>query len=129
MLTIRTEIDNRLVIKESDYFSISYPDSDEWEIAERLRKKHSVPDGVGGLSIKFETYTDEECEEVYEPEEFGKIRRKSETGGKAIAVIVTAEDDEDPLSASIYEYIYPNDSVFVTNEHGKTVFSLIGKKI
>ncbi|TNG94865.1 hypothetical protein FHQ28_05575 [Pasteurellaceae bacterium USgator11] len=128
MLTIKKEIDNTLTISQSEFFTIAYPDSSVWAVVEDLRKKFDVPEGIGTIFYSAPSYLDDECKEEYMPEQFGASDRKSDAGGKALAVISQIEDNDDLIGGVLYEYIYPNDSIYVTNEQGKTVFSLAGIK-
>lgn len=125
MLTIKTEIDGVLTITESDHFVLHKPGSDNFNMAIELATKCKVADPSSILWTPA-SYLDEACEKVYEEEELDCWHRQIAPTGEALGVMIGSIDNREikELCGSEITFIYPGDRIYVTNEQGKTVFSL-----
>ncbi|WP_424411204.1 hypothetical protein [Pasteurella sp. PK-2025] len=125
MLTIKTEIDGVIHVKESEEFVFHKVGSDNFKLALELASQCNVAD-PSIIEWTPESYLDEEMTKVYEKEELECWHRNIAPEGEIIGVLVTSLDNREikEMCGNEFTFVYPNDRIYVTNEQGKTVFSL-----
>lgn len=125
MLTIKTEIEGVTTVYSQDVFNFHGIGSSNLELAMELAAKC----GIGDPSLILwtpETYSDEDGTRIIDAEELECYHRDKPTDGLAIGVLTDCLDNREikELCGTEFTFIYPNDRVYVTNEQGKTVFSI-----
>ncbi|HDR1312793.1 TPA: hypothetical protein QB650_000460 [Pasteurella multocida] len=125
MLTIKTEIDGVVHIREAEHFVFHKPGSDNFKLALKLAAQCKVAD-PSCIEWTPTSYRDPEMTEVYEEEELDCWHRNIAPEGELIGVLVTSLNNREikEMCGSEITFVYPNDHIYVTNEQGKTVFSL-----
>ncbi|SUB33323.1 Uncharacterised protein [[Pasteurella] mairii] len=125
MLTIKTEIEGMTTVYSAESFTFHGIGSSNLELAMELAAKC----GIGDPSVVLwtpETYSNEDGTEILDAEELECYHRDKPTDGLAIGVLTDCLDNREieELCGTEFTFIYPNDHIYVTNEQGKTVFSI-----
>ncbi|OOF62055.1 hypothetical protein [Rodentibacter pneumotropicus] len=129
MLTVKIIQDGMTHIYETDKFTFHGKDSEQFNfLLECIGKLDIQPNELTEIYYTQPLFKDEQCTEIAREEEILFSRRITQGSNELNGVICRVVAENGEFDGDIYEDPYTliskDDRVYVTNELGKTVFSI-----